>query len=90
MEGWRRTEEGWRRTEEGWRRTGERWRRTEDVTNPTLSGRYSRPGRVWLVTSQLGKGKSLTIFYSVLNVDPLLNAAGLGVIHAILGVYIYW
>jgi hypothetical protein len=26
---------------------------------------YSRPGRVWLVTSQLGTGKSLTFFYSV-------------------------
>ena len=26
---------------------------------------YSRPGRVWLVTSRLGTGKSLTFFYSV-------------------------
>ncbi len=26
---------------------------------------YSRPGRVWLVTSRLGTGKSLTYFYSV-------------------------
>ncbi len=36
----------------------------------TLPGReyfnYSRPGRVWLVTSRLGTGKSLTFFYSVL------------------------
>ncbi len=37
-----------------------------DVTNPTLSGRklfnYSRPGRVWLVTSRLGTEKWLTFF----------------------------
>jgi hypothetical protein len=37
-----------------------------DVTNQTLPGQeklnYYRPGRVWLVTSQLGTGKSLTIF----------------------------
>jgi hypothetical protein len=26
---------------------------------------YSWPGRVWLVTSQLGTGKSITFFYSV-------------------------
>jgi hypothetical protein len=26
---------------------------------------YSRPGRVWLVTSRLGTGKSFTFFYSV-------------------------
>ncbi len=26
---------------------------------------YSRPGRVWLVTSRLGTRKSLTFFYSV-------------------------
>jgi hypothetical protein len=26
---------------------------------------YSRPGRVWLVTSRLGTGKPLTLFYSV-------------------------
>jgi hypothetical protein len=40
-----------------------------DVTNQTLPGReqlnYSRPGRAWFVTSQLGMGKSVTIFYSV-------------------------
>jgi hypothetical protein len=40
-----------------------------DVTNQTLSGRekldYSPPGGVWLVTSWLGTGKSLTLFYSV-------------------------
>ncbi len=27
---------------------------------------YSRPGRVWLVTSRLGTGKSITFFYSEL------------------------
>ena len=36
-----------------------------------LTGRekfnYSRPGRVWLLTSRLGMGKSLTFFYSVPN-----------------------
>jgi hypothetical protein len=26
---------------------------------------YSRPGKVWLVTSRLGTGKSITFFYSV-------------------------
>ncbi len=40
-----------------------------DVTKQTLPGReqknLSRPGRVWLVTSRLGMGKSLTFFYSV-------------------------
>jgi hypothetical protein len=40
-----------------------------DVTNQTLSGRellnYSRLGRVWLVTSRLGSGKTITFFYSV-------------------------
>jgi hypothetical protein len=40
-----------------------------DVTNQTLPGREyfnnSWPSRVWLVTSQLGTGKSLTFFYSV-------------------------
>jgi hypothetical protein len=38
------------------------------VTNQTLSGRellnYSRPGRVWLVTSRLGTGKTI-IFFTV-------------------------
>jgi hypothetical protein len=36
-----------------------------DVTSQTLPGRefnYSRSGRDWLVTSQLGTGKSLTFF----------------------------
>jgi hypothetical protein len=41
---------------------------SRDVTNQTLSGgeqfNYSRPGRVWLVTSQLGTGKSLAFFDS--------------------------
>jgi hypothetical protein len=40
-----------------------------DVTDQTLPGQellnYSRPGRVWYVTSQLGTGKPLTFFYSV-------------------------
>jgi hypothetical protein len=40
---------------------------SRDVTNQTLPGReqfnYSRPWRVWLVTSRLGRGKSLTFFY---------------------------
>ncbi len=40
-----------------------------DVTYQTLLGgntlNYSRPRRVWLVTSRLGTGESLTFFYSV-------------------------
>jgi hypothetical protein len=43
---------------------------SRDVTYQTLSGgeyfNYSRPRRVWLVTSRLGTGKTLTFFYSVL------------------------
>jgi hypothetical protein len=39
---------------------------SRDVTNQTLPGReqfkYSRPGRVWSVTSRLGTGKLLTFF----------------------------
>jgi hypothetical protein len=39
---------------------------SRDVTNKTLHGRelsnYSPLGRVWLVTSQMGTGKSLTFF----------------------------
>jgi hypothetical protein len=42
---------------------------SRDVTNQTLPCRekfnYSRPGRVWLVTSRLGTGKSFTFFYIV-------------------------
>ena len=44
---------------------------SRDVTNQTLPGReilycnYSRPGRVWSVTSRLGTGKSIIFFYSV-------------------------
>jgi hypothetical protein len=42
---------------------------SRDVTNQTLSGRellnYSRPGRIWYVTSWLGSGKSGTFFHSV-------------------------
>jgi hypothetical protein len=42
---------------------------SQDVTNQTLPGRekfnYSWSGRVWLVTSLLGTGKSSTFFYSV-------------------------
>ncbi len=41
---------------------------SRDVTNQILPDREklncSRPGRVWLVTSRLGTGKSLTFFYS--------------------------
>ncbi len=41
---------------------------SRDVTNQTLPGQekfnYSRPGRVWLVTSRLGTGKSI-IFFTV-------------------------
>jgi hypothetical protein len=37
-----------------------------DVTNQTLPGRellnYYWPGRVWLVTSRLGTGKTMTFF----------------------------
>ncbi len=43
---------------------------SRDVTDQTLPGReklnYSRPGRVWSVTSRLRTGKWLTLFYSVL------------------------
>ncbi len=39
---------------------------SRDVTNQTLPGRellnYSRPGRVWLVTSRLGTGKPLFLY----------------------------
>ncbi len=42
---------------------------SRDVTDQTFSGReklnYSRLGRVWSVTSRLGMGKRLTLFYSV-------------------------
>ncbi len=42
---------------------------SRDATNQTLTGRelfkYSRPSRVWLEASRLGKGKRLTFFYSV-------------------------
>jgi hypothetical protein len=42
---------------------------SRDVTYQTLHGReelnYSRPGRVWLVTSRLGTGNFITFFYSV-------------------------
>jgi hypothetical protein len=41
-----------------------------DVTYQTLPGRnnliFSRPGRVWFVTSRLGTRKPETIFYSVM------------------------
>jgi hypothetical protein len=41
---------------------------SRDVTDETLPGReklnYSRPGRVSSVTSRLGTGKQLTLFYS--------------------------
>ncbi len=39
------------------------------LTKLSLGGKklnYSRPGRVWSVTSRLGTGKRLTLFYSVL------------------------
>jgi hypothetical protein len=38
------------------------------LTKLSLGGKklnYSRPGRVWSVTSRLGMGKRLTLFYSV-------------------------
>jgi hypothetical protein len=42
---------------------------SRDITNQTHPGReildYSRPGRVWSVTSHLGAGKTITFFYSV-------------------------
>jgi hypothetical protein len=42
---------------------------SRDVTDQTLQDReklnYSRPGRVWSVTSRLRTGKSITFFYSV-------------------------
>ncbi len=34
----------------------------------------SRPGRVWLVTSRLGTGKSLTFFYSVVGMKEVVWA----------------
>ncbi len=44
---------------------------SRDVAYQTLLGReklnYSRPGRVWYVTSRMGSGKLLTFFYSVPN-----------------------
>jgi hypothetical protein len=47
---------------------------SRDVTNQTLTCREkfnnSLPGRVWLVTSRLGTGKTITFFYSV---RPLLR-----------------
>jgi hypothetical protein len=49
---------------------------SRDVTNHTLPGRellnYSRPGRIWLVTSRLGTGKSISFFYSVVSIRPLI------------------
>jgi hypothetical protein len=43
---------------------------SRDVTDKTLPGRkllnYSRPGRVWSVTSRLGTGKWQASFYSVM------------------------
>ncbi len=36
--------------------------------------RYSRRGRVWLVTSRLGTGKSLTFFYSVRGTNELAHS----------------
>jgi hypothetical protein len=42
---------------------------SRDVTNQTLPGwellNYFRLERVWLVTSRLGTGKTITFFYSV-------------------------
>ncbi len=35
---------------------------------------YSRPGKVWLVTSRLGTEKPLTFLYSVLTLPPLSAA----------------
>jgi hypothetical protein len=34
---------------------------------------FSRPERVWSVTSRLGTGKWLTLFYSVCAVNPVLK-----------------
>jgi hypothetical protein len=42
---------------------------SQDVTNQTFLCRellnYSRPGKVWLVTSRVGTGKTITFFYSI-------------------------
>jgi hypothetical protein len=42
---------------------------SRDVTSQTLAGRellnYSRPGRVWLVTSRLGTGKTITFLQCI-------------------------
>ncbi len=55
---------------------------SRDVTCQTLPGReysfYYRPGRVWLVTSRLGTGMSLTFFYSVGDFFDILNCFPLG------------
>ncbi len=41
-------------------------RPSRDVTDQTLPGReYFWPGRVWMVTSQLGMGKTITFFLTV-------------------------
>ncbi len=46
---------------------------SRDVTDQTLpGGEYfnpSQPGRLWLVTSQLGTGKTINFFYSVAFVE---------------------
>ncbi len=52
---------------------------SRDATNQTLPGweflNYSRRGRVWLVTSRLGTGKTITFFYNVLFTVQALPAA---------------
>ncbi len=51
---------------------------SRDVTNQSLPGRellnYSRPGRVWLVTSPLGTGKTIT-FFTVYTLSSLFSMA---------------
>ncbi len=55
---------------------------SRDVTNQTLPGQeqlnYSRPGRVWLVTSQLGTGKAVTFLLQCRQILPNL----LGSVHS--------
>ncbi len=40
-------------------------KRFPDFPSPGISVNYSRPGRVWKVTSRLKTGKSVIFFYSV-------------------------
>jgi hypothetical protein len=55
---------------------------SRDVTDETLPGReklnYSRLGRVSSVTSRLGTGKQITLFYSVCTETHLIRFSVIG------------